>query len=109
MPQIAYEQLSKFAHPRGVGLKWQFHVEESELYVRVGSHFDPKDLRTCLYFLIHVAAGMLPNVERLQRRWLGDVDEEWFKRSHPAVTQALEYIEQVGRDVLEESEAVAQT
>ena len=93
---VAYEQMSKLAHPRGSGLAWEFHADEGNAYIHAGGHLDERNLRAALFYLIHVAAGLLPSVERLQRLALGDVDPEWLTRGNDAVNEALAFISEVG-------------
>lgn len=104
LPRVAYGHVSKFAHPRGTGLRWQFHADEESSFIHCGPHFDEQDLQACLYFLAHTVAGLLPAAERVQIRAFGQADPEWVERGTALVEQYLQYIRDVGASVLEEGD-----
>ena len=105
VPREVYRELSKVAHPHGAGVGWQFHADEASLEVHCGPHFNERDLRICLFFLVHTAAGLLPSVERLQSRWLGKADDEWVAKGKGAVERALSFIGETAGELLGSAES----
>jgi len=67
----AYDVLSKFAHPRGTGLRWLIHFDVESTFFHFGPYFDLRDLRTTLFFLLLIGQGLLDHVAQLQSRALG--------------------------------------
>ncbi len=82
-----YDALSKFGHPRGKGLRWLFHGSGDQVSVHYGLHFDEDGLSMCLFFLVTTAQHLLPVIERLQRKVLGNVSPEWLAEAQ-ALTDA---------------------
>ena len=105
--RLAYRSLSRVAHPRGSGLAWQFHADSNSLYVHAGPNFDATDLRRSLFFIVHIAAGSLPSLERLQERWLGHADPDWVSRGIAAVEQSQKFLRRVADEVVPPDEAGA--
>ena len=89
-----YNILSKFAHPRSIGLRWLIHWDLESTYFHVGGYFDERGLRTCLYFLMGTAQASLESVARLQYRMLGAVDENWLAKGKELSTRAEEFMRQ---------------
>lgn len=108
VPREVYRQMSKVAHPHGAGVGWQFHASEESLEVHCGPNFNERDLRVCLFLLIHTAAGLLPNVERLQIRWLGEADDEWIAKGRSGVERAQSFISESVAEILGEAQSEAE-
>lgn len=87
-PVELYDMLSKYAHPKGLGLRSLIHFDTESTYFHAGGHFDEGSLKLCLYFLIGVAQACLEPVARLQSRMLSEADPGWLadglKLSEPA-------------------------
>ena len=101
--RVTYDLLSKFAHPRGKSLRWQFSADEANLNLRAGSYIDHGDVSVTLYFLIDVAAPLLAPLGRLQDRWIGGDDPEWALRAVAAAQAGFEYT----NELLDEIQAAA--
>jgi hypothetical protein len=100
-----YDLLSKFAHPRGVGLRWVMHFDEQSTYFHSGPHFDVHALKMCLYFIMGTAQACLEPVARLQNRVLGSVDEDWLAEGRRLSDLAEVYMESTEEEIREEAEA----
>lgn len=98
-PLVAYEALSKVAHPRGIGLAWEFRFDEESVSLHVGGRREAVDLRRSLFHLVRVAAGILPCVERLQGRWLDDVDADWVSDGAELVERAQQFLLEVAGEL----------
>ncbi len=104
--RVMYDVLSKFAHPRSIGLRWLIDFDEEATYFHVGSHFDEHRLKTCLYFLVGTAQACLEPVARLQNRMLGSVDEGWLKDGRDLSSRAGEFMRAVEDEVVSEAESL---
>ncbi|HEU0072760.1 MAG TPA: hypothetical protein VFS30_02020 [Dehalococcoidia bacterium] len=94
-----YGALSKFAHPRGTGLRWVIHFDAESTYFHVGLHFDHGALKLCLYFLMGTAQACLEPVARLQNRMLGRVDDEWLTEGNRLSEVAGAFMESIEVEV----------
>ncbi len=104
-PAEAWDALSKFTHPRSVGLRWLIHFDPESTYFHYGGHFDEHGLRICLYFLAHVSQGFLRPVGRLQERMMGSVDEAWLVAVRDLSEKAMTFIQSVNESVLDQAQA----
>lgn len=98
-PRIMYDTLSKFAHPRSIGLRWVIHFDEQSTYFHAGPHYDEHGLRVCLYFLMGVAQAFFNPVAGLQNRMLGSVDAEWLEEALRLSEPAGEFLRRVEDEV----------
>ncbi len=104
-PLTIYDILSKFAHPKGIGLRWLIDYDEESTYVHAGGHFDEHRLKTCLYFLMGTARVCLEPVALLQNRMLGSVDEGWLKEGRDLSSRAGEFMGAVEDELINEAES----
>jgi hypothetical protein len=95
-----YDMLSKFVHPRGTGLRWMIHWDETSTYFHVGGHFDERNLRTCLYFLIIYAQACLRPTAALLERMLGSIDEKWLNDGVDISKEARSFVESVETEII---------
>jgi hypothetical protein len=102
-PLAMYDILSKFAHPRSIGLSWMIHFDPESTYFHAGGYFDQRGLRMCLYFLIGVAQACLEPIARLQNRMLGGPDADWVERGKDLSLRSKAIIERMQDDVLVEA------
>ena len=100
----SYDTLSKFAHPKGIGLRWLVHFDEQSTYFHYGPHVSDRDIRTTLFFLVVVAQGFLGAVERLQRRMLGEVETEWREQAATVTQRAHDFVSHLYDEVLQDVE-----
>jgi hypothetical protein len=98
-----YDILSKFAHPRSIGLSWLIHFDSEFTFVHAGGYFDQRGVRACLYFLIGTAQACLEPVARLQHRMLGLVDEEWLATGRELSSRAEEFMRNVEAEIRDQA------
>jgi len=96
-----YDVLSKFAHPRSIGLRWLIHFDTEATHFRAAGYYDEHGLKVCLYFLIGMAQACLEPVARLQNRMVGSVEEAWLKHGKELSNRAEPFMEEVEREVAE--------
>lgn len=106
-PLAMYDILSKFAHPKSIGLSWMMHFDEHSTYFHAGGNFDERGLSTCLYFLTGVAQACLEPIARLQNRMLEEVDPEWLQTGRDLSEQAGEFVRRVEDEIVSEAEKLA--
>ena len=104
-PLRAYEALSKVAHPQGIGLAWEFCVDEDLVSLHVGGRKEIVDLRRSLFHLVRVAAGILPSIERLRSRWIDVVDADWASDGAEAVARAGQFLSEVADELPQDGSA----
>ena len=102
-PREMYNWLSKFAHPKSLGLRWMIHFDPQTTYFHAGGHFDERGLRMCLFFLVLVAQACLEPVARLQNRVLGNVDADWLQKAKEFSEPAEAFMRQVEDEVIKEA------
>lgn len=93
IPSIMYDSLSKFAHPKSIGLRWLIDFDPEKTTFHYGGHFDEHYLRVCLFHLIQVAQAFGERVARLQFRMLGEVDAAWLERGKSVAQEAIATID----------------
>ncbi len=108
-PREMYDVLSKFAHPRSVGLRWVIHFDSEDTYFHAGGHFDVHDLSVCLYFLVGVSQACLEPVARLQNRMLGKVDDEWLTEGKAISVKVEESLRRFESEVTEDARRLEPT
>jgi hypothetical protein len=91
----AYGVLSLFAHPRDTGLPWLYHWDPDTTYLHWDGHFEPKNLKVCLYFLVSISQMLLERVAQLQFRVLAAVDEQWLAEGLEISARAGKFMDQV--------------
>jgi hypothetical protein len=94
-----YDVLSKFVHPRSIGLRWLIDFDSDTTYFHTGGHYDETGLKVCLYFLIAIAHDCLEPLARLQHRMLGSVDAGWLRRGKELSNQADGFMAKMEQDV----------
>ena len=99
IPAEGYGVLSKFAHPKSIGLRWLIHFDSETTSFHYGGHFDGRNLRVCLFFLILTVQGFLERVARLQQRMLGEPIEAWVTKGRDLSEQAGKFINSVADEV----------
>ena len=90
-----YDLLSKFAHPRGTSLRWQFSASPEAVDVHAGPYIEGRDIQTGLYFLVDVVIRTLSPLERLQDRWLGNADADWVHAATEVAIDGLRFIDSI--------------
>lgn len=95
---VIYDQLSKFAHPRSIGLSAHVTFDEENTYFQFGPRFDQQDLRVTLSTLVMVAAAFLEQARMHQERSLGNADEVWVTQANAAVDRGRSFIATVIED-----------
>jgi len=108
VPVQMYDLLSKFAHPKSIGLGWMIHADPETTYFHAGGHFDKRGLRTCLYFLVGVAQACLGPVVTLQNRMLGSFDADWLQKGKQLSERAEAFWRRVGDEVIREANKLGQ-
>jgi hypothetical protein len=103
VPRDIYNVLSKFAHPKSVGLRWVIHFDPNSTYFHAGAHFDEHALRICLYFLVGAAQACLEPTARLQNRMLGNADAEWLETGKELSSRGEAFMRRVEDEVVEEA------
>jgi hypothetical protein len=93
-----YDTLSKFAHPKSIGLAWLIDFDEVSTTFHYGPRFDEHFLKVALFNLIQVAQAFGERVARLQNRMLGKVDGAWLDRGKAIADRAMATIDQMYRD-----------
>jgi hypothetical protein len=95
IPGERYGILSKFAHPKSIGLRWLIHFDPESTTFHYGGNFDQRSLRICLFFLVEVAQAFFERVTRLQERWLGQPSGQWVEEASNLSDRALEFVKRV--------------
>jgi hypothetical protein len=103
-----YDVLSKFAHPKSIGLRWIIHFDPHSTYFHAGGYFDEHGLRICLYFLVGVAQACFEPIARLQNRMLGSVDAGWLQKGKQLSEPAEAFVRRVEDEVLKEAGKLGQ-
>lgn len=98
-----YGVLSEFAHPRATGFKWLYHWDAENTYLHAGAHFDQRNLRTCLYFLLGTSQALLERIAQLQFRVLGHADAAWVEQGLEVSSDVGTYMDHVHDDVLKDA------
>ena len=80
IPSAMYDSLSKFSHPKSIGLRWLIHSDPDTTTFHYGGYFDEYYLRVSLFHLLQVAQVFGERVARLQFRMLGEVNADWLAR-----------------------------
>lgn len=107
-PRNMYNWLSKFAHPKSIGLSWIIHFDAESTYFHSGGHFDKRGLRMCLFFLVGTAQVCFEPIARLQNRMLGGPDTDWLEKGRELSDRAGAFLRRVEDEVIEESGKVGQ-
>jgi hypothetical protein len=105
-PKAMYNWLSKFAHPKSIGLGWVIHHDPDSTYFHAGGHFDQHGLRMCLYFLMGTTQACLEPIARLQHRMVGEVDADWLQKGKELSDRAEGFVRRVEEEVVEEAEKI---
>ncbi len=92
IPAVMYDTLSKFAHPKSIGLAWLVDFDEVRTTFHYGPRFNDRFLVVGLFNLIQVAQAFGERVARLQNRMLGKVDEDWLERGKLVADRAISTI-----------------
>jgi hypothetical protein len=95
IPGVMYDSISKFAHPKSIGLRWLIDFDPEMTNFHYGGHFDQHYLKVSLFHLIQVAQAFGERVARLQFRMLGEVDPEWLKRGQATARAAIRTIDEM--------------
>ena len=98
--RLGYDALSKFAHPKGIGLRWLVDFDSESTFFHFGPNVDERDLRTCLYFLILVGQGFLGRIGDLQVRMKGNLDPTWRDAALDVSRRAEAFVAEFHREVL---------
>jgi hypothetical protein len=93
IPAEAYDALSKFAHPKSIGLRWLVEADPDFTRIHFGGHFDSHGLKICLFFLVQVAQAFFERVARLQERLVGEPKHEWLAEGRRLSQIAVEFVE----------------
>jgi hypothetical protein len=98
IPRVMYDTLSKFAHPKGIGLRWLVEFDEQNTTFHYGPQFDQDRLKIVLFNLIPVAQAFGERIARLQDRMLGEPDQEWLDRGKACSAHAIRIIDRMYED-----------
>ncbi len=98
IPAVMYDTLSKFAHPKGIGLRWLVEFDEQNTTFHYGSQFDQDRLKIVLFNLIQIAQAFGERIARLQNRMLGKPDESWLARGRASSVRAIATIDKMYAD-----------
>jgi hypothetical protein len=100
IPAEAYDALSKFAHPKSIGLRWLVEADTDFTHIHFGPHFDAHGFKICLFFLMQVAQAFFERVARLQERLVGKPEQEWLAEGRRLSHDATRFIDGVATDAM---------
>lgn len=98
IPAVMYDTLSKFAHPKSIGLRWMVGFDEKNTTFHYGPQFDLFYLKIGLFNLIQVTQAFGERIARLQDRMLGKVDQPWLEIGRALSARAIGTIDQMYKD-----------